>query len=473
LLKQTNHCIFFVHFFLPFGEDRRGLNNSTTIFAPATPVGESSITVIRVSGKDAFTVVSGLFSKSKDNIVKVDFDKETTHTAHHGYIIDNNEVVDEAVVTVFKNPHSYTGEDVVEVSIHGGVYNFRKINNLLSSSGCIHAEPGEFSKRAFLNGKVDLAQAEAISDLIRAKTEMASKAALKQLKGELSVTINKLREEMINYCSLVELELDFSEEGLEIIAKDTLLAKIDDIIRKIEELANSYSSGRIIRDGVNLAIIGKPNAGKSTIFNYLLNDSRAIVSHIPGTTRDYLQEPLILGGVMFNLIDTAGLRDTTDHIEMEGVRRSHKKIEEADLVLNVVDLSSEVIPKGEKDVDKMLNVYNKSDIAQKLPGKGLCVSAKRGDNMKKLEDEIISRARNLIKDESSSEIYITNERHRDCLLKSCEYLVNARKLVVEGAGNELISFEIREAMNGLFEIMGKTTNVDILNNIFAKFCIGK
>jgi tRNA modification GTPase len=449
------------------------MNNNNTIFAPATPIGESSITVIRVSGKDAFAVVTRMFSKSKDKPVKIDFNNEATHTAHHGYIIDNNEIVDEAVITVFKTPHSYTGEDVAEISIHGGVYNFRKINNLLVKFNCNHAEPGEFSKRAYLNGKVDLAQAEAISDLIRAKTEMASKAALKQLKGELSVTINKLREEMINYCSLVELELDFSEEGLEVIAKDKLLSKIEDIIHKIEELTKTYSSGRIIRDGVNLAIIGKPNAGKSTIFNYLLNDSRAIVSDIPGTTRDYLQEPLILGGMMFNLIDTAGLRETTDHIEMEGVKRSHKKIEEADLVLNVVDLSSDEIHNAKGDLDKTLTIYNKSDIAKKLPESGLCVSAKKGDNMKKLEKEIITRARNLIKDESGSEVYITNQRHQDCLLKSCEYLVNARKLVTESAGNELISFEIREAMSGLEEIIGKTTNVDILNNIFAKFCIGK
>jgi len=448
------------------------MNNTTTIFAPATPIGESSITIIRVSGNNALAVVSGLFSKSKDNLVKVDFAKEASHTAHHGYIIDNNEIVDEAVITLFKNPHSYTGEDVVEISIHGGLYNFRKINSLLFRLGCAHAEPGEFSKRAFLNGKVDLAQAEAISDLIKAKTEMASKSALKQLKGELSLTVNKLREEMINYCSLVELELDFSEEGLEIIAKDKLLEKLDNIIQRIKDLTNSYSSGRIIRDGINLAIIGKPNAGKSTIFNYLLNDSRAIVSDIPGTTRDYLQEPLILGGIMFNIIDTAGLRETIDHVEMEGVRRSHKKIEEADLVLNVVDLSIDISDRFQ-GADKMLTIYNKSDIAKRLPKSGLCVSAKNGDNMKKLESEIIARSRNLIKDESGSELYITNQRHRDCLLKSCEYLVNARKLVNESAGNELISIEIREAMNWLAEIIGKTTNVDILNNIFAKFCIGK
>lgn len=452
------------------------MNNSTTIFAPATPVGESSITVIRVSGKDAFAVVSSLFSKTKDNKVKVDFEKEASHTAQHGYIFDNNGVVDEAVITVFKNPHSYTGEDVAEISIHGGVFNFRKISNLLHKSGCKHAEPGEFSKRAFLNGKMDLAQAEAISDLIRAKTEMASRAAVKQLKGELSKEINKLRDELISYCSLIELELDFSEEGLEIIAKNTLLEKIDAIIKSIEGLKGSYVSGRIIRNGVNLAIIGKPNAGKSTIFNYLLNDSRAIVSDIPGTTRDYLQEPLILGGVMFNLIDTAGLRDSASQIEMEGVKRSHMKIEEADIVLNIIDLSSfdnSEPEKKEPELSKTLKVYNKSDISENLPESGLCVSAKNGDNMKILEDEITKRAKSLIHNEGSSEIYITSQRHHDCLLKSCEYLVNARKLVLENAGNELISIEIREAMVRLAEIIGKTTNVDILNNIFAKFCIGK
>ena len=452
------------------------MKSNTTIFAPATPIGESSITVIRVSGKDAFAVISKLFSKSKEKLVEVNFEMEASHTAHHGYIIDNNEVVDEAVVTIFKNPHSYTGEDVAEISIHGGIYNFRKISNLLVKLGCTHAEPGEFSKRAFLNGKVDLAQAEAISDLIRAKTEMASRAAVKQLKGELSNEVNKLRDELINYCSLIELELDFSEEGLEIIPKTTLLEKIDIIIKNINNLTDSYASGRIIRDGINLAIIGKPNAGKSTIFNYLLKDSRAIVSDIPGTTRDYLQEPLILGGVMFNLIDTAGLRESTDHIEMEGVKRSHMKIEEADIVLNVIDLSStdnDVMKNPEQELSKTLAVYNKSDISKKLPETGLCVSAKKGDNMKRLEDEIIKRAKSLIHNESSSEIYITSQRHRDCLLKSCEYLVNARKLVCGGAGNELISIEIREAMNWLAEIIGKTTNVDILNNIFAKFCIGK
>ncbi len=267
----------------------------------------------------------------------------------------------------------------------------------------------------------------------------------------------------------------FQKRGWKSLLKETLLNKIDSIIQKIENLTKSYESGRIIKDGVNLAIVGKPNAGKSTIFNYLLDDSRAIVSEIPGTTRDYLQEPLILGGYMFNLIDTAGIRDSHDLVEQQGVQRSKKKIEEADIVLNVIDLSSngkESHEFGELK-GKVLDVYNKVDVSKSHPMGTLNVSAKTGQNMKELEERIIERASRLVKPETTSEIFITNQRHRDCLLKSCEYLVNAKNLVFQGAGNELISFEIREAMGALGEIIGKTTNVDILNNIFTKFCIGK
>jgi tRNA modification GTPase len=449
-------------------------NDSKTIFAPATQVGESSITVIRISGMDAFAVLSKCFSKSNSVFTPVEFVELPSHTVHHGYLFDKNEVIDEIVASVFKNPHSYTGEDVVEISSHGGYFVYHLISGLLAGLGCTHAEPGEFSKRAFLNGRMDLAQAEAVSDLIRAKTELASKTAMRQLKGELSNIIKNLREELINYCSLVELELDFSEEELEVIDKTVLLDKLDNITQNIEILSKSYDSGRVIREGVNLAIIGKPNAGKSTLFNYLLNDSRAIVSDIPGTTRDYLQEPLILGGMMFNLIDTAGIREALDHLEKEGVRRSKMKIKEADIVLNVIDLSED----NSKVIDwdgistKVIDVYNKVDLVKNSEGE-LCVSAKTGENMKVLEQQIVEKAKCMVKSEDASELFITNQRHRDCLLKSCEYLVNARKLVTEGAGNELISFEIREAMTALDEIIGKTTNVDILNNIFSKFCIGK
>jgi tRNA modification GTPase len=444
-----------------------------TIFAPATPVGESSITVIRISGKDTFPVISKIFSKKTESFSGLDFSMVDSHTAHHGYVFDGDELIDEVIIIIFKSPNSYTGEDVAEISSHGGRFVFHKLNNLLSKLGIEHSEPGEFSKRAFLNGKFDLVQAEAVSDLIRAKTELSYQAAQKQLTGALSSKINNLRDELINYCSLIELELDFSEEGLEIIDKSVLINKIDKIIQNIDNLANSYETGKIIKDGVNLTITGKPNAGKSSVFNYLLKDSRAIVSEIPGTTRDYIEEPIILGGFRFNLIDTAGIRKTLDIIEKEGVERSYKMIQEADLVLDIIDLSGDLSPSHSNSTGKTLLVYNKADIVDSLPSGKMCISALTGHNIDKLEQKIVQKARSLIKGELSSEILITNERHKNLLLKSCEYLVNAKNLVISNAGNELISIEIREAMGSLNEIIGKTSNVDILNNIFSQFCIGK
>ena len=445
------------------------------IFAPASQVGESGITVVRLSGLGSIELISNCFSRTY-TLNKVSAEDFKTHTAYHGYLYDEDEIIDEAVVTVFKGPNSYTGEDVAEISTHGGSFIYRRVDELLIKLGAFHAEPGEFSKRAYLNGKMDLAQAEAVADLISAKTAEANKLALAQLTGKFSGKIKELKEDLINYCSLLELELDFSEEGIDLVEKDVLLERVNMLIGKFESLTRSYESGKIIKDGVNLAIIGKPNVGKSSIFNYLLDDNRAIVSDIPGTTRDYLQEPLIMGGIRFNIVDTAGLRKTTDIIEKEGVRRSLLKIEEADIILHVMDLTSETSNNDNQDLpaEKLISVGNKSDLAGAIQREGAQpVSAKTGEGMQLLEQIIIDKARGLISKNSHSEIIITNQRHRDCLLKSCEYLVNAREQILSGGGNELISFEIRAAMDSLSEIIGKTANVDILNNIFTKFCIGK
>ncbi len=451
--------------------------DSRTIFAPATLIGESGITVTRVSGRDAFHIVSKIFSRSEQSRLNEDISAFASHTAHHGFIFDNDNLVDEALITVFKEPNSYTGEDVVEISTHGGSFIFRIINMLLVSFGAEHAEPGEFTKRAFLKGKIDLVQAEAVADLIKAKTDFANKLALKQLTGEFSCRVKELKDDLINYCSLLELELDFAEEGIELVSREELLEKIKNLIIKFELLTRTYESGKIIKEGINLAIVGKPNVGKSSIFNYLLNYNRAIVSEIPGTTRDYIQEPLIMGGIQFNLIDTAGIRKTSDVIEDEGVKRTHLMIEESDIVLEVEDLTN-LNQKADKYVigvsqDKIIKVYNKSDAAPEANNAELNISALEGTNMLKLQDNIISKARNFIKVSENSDFILTNIRHRDCLLKSCEYLVNAKEQIISGGGNELISFEIRAAMDALTEITGKTTNVDILNNIFSKFCIGK
>lgn len=446
------------------------------IFAPATMVGESGITVIRLSGKDTFSLISNCLSKSYNDFQPLDINHYTSHTTHHGYLFDVMEFIDEVVVTFYKGPNSYTGEDVAEISTHGGSYIYRKVSDLLVKLGAYHAEPGEFSKRAYLNGKMDLAQAEAVSDLIKAKTEQANRLALGQLTGRFSNKIKELREDLINYCSLLELELDFSEEGIDLVEKDVLLEKVNKLITKFQSLTQSYESGKIIRKGVNLAIIGRPNVGKSSIFNYFLDENRAIVSDIPGTTRDYLEEPLVMGGIQFNLVDTAGIRETKDVIEKEGVRRSMLKIDEADIILEVEDVSNTIGLPSEysgTSEEKTIKVYNKLDLSTTSSKQGLSVSAKTGENMDVLEMEIIKRSQNLINKNASSDVIITNERHRDCLLKSCEYLVNAKSQIEQGGGNELISFEIRAAMDSISEIIGKTANVDILNNIFTKFCIGK
>lgn len=457
-------------------EKNRHINNRT-IFAPATPLGESGLTVIRISGIDTFVILSEIFSKKAENFSRIDFANTESHTAHHGYLFDNNELIDEIAVTIFKTPNSFTGEDIAEISSHGGSYIYRKISSLLSKHGVSHAEPGEFSKRAYLNGKMDLVQAEAVADLIKAKTELSNKLALKQLTGEFSAKIKELRENLINYCSLLELELDFAEEGIDLVSRTELLSKIDSIIENFSSLTKSYESGKIIKNGVNLAIIGKPNVGKSSIFNYLLKESRAIVSEIPGTTRDYLQEPLIMDGLAFNLIDTAGIRISEDIIEKEGINRSKLKIEESDVILEVEDLSNPDSASIEYlsgiPQDKIVRALNKADLQQGINGNGISVSALTGFNMDKLHMAIVNKAKELVKSELSSDIIITNERHRDCLLKSCQYLVSAKEQIEKGGGNELISFEIREAMEALSEIIGKTRNVDILHNIFAKFCIGK
>lgn len=452
--------------------------DNRTIFAPITLVGESGITVIRLSGTESLSILSSIFSRTSVSFERINPDDLKANTVIHGYIIDNNEVIDDVVAEIYKSPQSFTGEDIVEISTHGGVFIYRKVASLLLKQGASHAEPGEFSRRAYLNGKIDLAQAEAIADLIKAKSDSANKLALKQLTGEYSSKINMLRDELINYCSLLELELDFSEEDLEIVSRETLLNRLEIIISNIKRLTQTYESGKLIKNGVNLAIIGRPNVGKSSIFNYFLNENRAIVTNIPGTTRDFLQEPLVMDGIQFNLIDTAGIRKTTDIVEQEGVRRSLVKIEEADIVLEVEDISVNLPDADELiegvDKEKVIKVYNKSDIgaARKVNG-SIKVSAITGENMQELHSQITGKAKKLIGLDDSSDLIITNQRHRDCLLKSCEYLLNAENQIKQDGGNELISFEIRAAMDAIYEIIGKTANVDILNNIFSKFCIGK
>ena len=455
---------------------------SDTIAAISTPLGEGGISVIRISGDNAFSIIEKVFSKDKNNLRSFYISKELSHTIHFGFIFENDKLTDEVLISIFKGPNSYTGEDVIEISSHGGVYISQKILSLILYNGAVHAEPGEFTKRAFLNGKIDLAQAEAVADLIRSKTESAHSSSIKQLEGSLSEFVNMTRQDIINIVSLVELELDFAEEGLEFIKKEEIKNKIDELNNKLKNIISSYITGKVIREGVNLVIAGKPNSGKSSLFNYLLKTNRAIVSSIAGTTRDYIEENLIINGVLFNLIDTAGLRHSSDIIESEGIKRSHGKMKEADLILYLIDSSqeNEEVKKDIKDFDDSVNkekailVYSKSDLSKtEVHDSGISISLLNDVTIEKLKNNMTALIHSKKLNLSSADIILTNLRHRICLENVVISLNNAVTTIDEGMSGEFISVDLRNSLKHLGEITGEVTNDEILNNIFRNFCIGK
>ena len=458
------------------------MNLNDTIAAISTPIGEGGISVLRVSGDETFKIVGNIFFKDKNGENRFDISRESSHTIHFGYIYDNDSLIDEVLLSVFKNPNSYTGEDLVEISTHGGAYIVQRILSLLLKSGARHAEPGEFTKRAFLNGKIDLSQAEAVADLIKAKTESAHLSSIKQLEGSLSEFVKSTRQDLIDITSLIELELDFAEEDLEFVKKDELKEKIQELSSEIESVLESYITGKIIREGINLVIAGKPNSGKSSLFNYLLKTNRAIVSTVPGTTRDYIEESLNIKGVLFNLIDTAGLRMSSDEIESEGIKRSFAKIDEADLVLYLIDSSENIklideclnyFKKNFND-DKSLIVFTKIDIASKdFNEDGIRVSLYKDDLIERLKVEMIRKVISEDITKKAGNIILTNMRHKICLENVILSLNNAVNSIKQSMSGEYISVDLRNALNHLGEITGEVTNEDILNNIFQKFCIGK
>ncbi len=334
------------------------------ISAISTPIGVGGIGVVRLSGKDAVQVADKIFRGN------VHLSNVPTHTAHFGHIANlEGNVIDEVVALVFKAPHSYTGENVVEISCHGGILVTRKMLQATLDAGARLAEPGEFTKRAFLNGQMDLSQAEAVADLIHSKTDAAHRSSLAQLEGTLSKKINQMRDELVNLCSLIEVELDFSEEDLEFVNRLDFIAKTEGAIKELRSLIESFEVGKMYREGVKVVIAGKPNAGKSSILNALLQEDRVIVSEIPGTTRDTIEESLAIGGVLFRLVDTAGLRDTVDRIEQEGVRRTEQQLSDADIVLLVVDSSEQV-----SEAESLLIARMLEDIEQ-IQGKVRCIVA--------------------------------------------------------------------------------------------------
>jgi tRNA modification GTPase len=445
-----------------------------TIVALATPAGAGAISVIRISGPESIAAVEKIFvGKHKPS-------NSPTHTIHYGRIFDDNkELVDDVLISIFRKPNSYTGEDSIEINTHGSSLITQKIIQTLLKQNIRLAEPGEFTKRAFLNGRIDLAQAEAVADLINSRTEASFRGARNQLDGLLSKKVEDLRNKLVTASSLIELELDFAEENLEFVSKDDIIKLIDDLIREISNLIETYRFGKILKDGVNVAIVGKPNVGKSSLLNYILKESRAIVSHIPGTTRDVIREEVSIDGILFRLFDTAGIRNTHDEIEKEGIFRSQKVIEDADIVIFLndateefpLDLYNQLLELTTKD--KILITINKIDLNSGEYYNGdLKISATNGTGISDLFGllkEKIACSSNY----TEKTAIISSVRHYDSLLKARAQLKNAKKSVMSNMSSEFVSTDLRTAEDYLGEIIGTVSSDDILNNIFEKFCIGK
>jgi tRNA modification GTPase len=448
--------------------------NEDTIIASATPAGTGAISIVRASGPESIELIDRIFT-GKRKLTEVD-----SHTIHYGKIISRDgELIDDVLVSVFKKPNSYTGENAVEISTHGNPLIAQKIIKLLISEGVRLAEPGEFTKRAFLNDRIDLLQAEAIADVINSRTEASLRGSRNQLDGLLSKKVNELRERLINTSSFVELELDFAEEDLEFIDKEELIIRINNVIEEIDKLLSTYSFGRVIRDGVNVAIVGQPNVGKSSLMNYILKESRTIVSSIPGTTRDVIREEVSIDGVLFKMFDTAGIRKSKDEIEKEGVTRSREAVKESDFILFVGDveqLFSKELYLELQELNKQENiikVLNKIDLEEvNNVMSDVKLSAKTGEGINNLLDLLKEKA---LGNSSYSEktAIVSNMRHYECLKKAKEKLLKAKESAKNKMSGEFISVDVRNAEDDLAEIIGEVTNDDILNNIFTKFCIGK
>jgi len=449
-----------------------------TIVALATPPGVGAIGVIRLSGPKAIEIADLIFKgKTLAN--------QKSHTIHFGTIMSGDKTIDEVLISLFKAPTSYTKEDVVEISCHGSPFIINELLKIVIHQGARLAKPGEFTQRAFLNGQLDLTQAEAVADLIASESEKAHQTAIKQMRGGFSEEIKQLREQLVHFASMIELELDFSEEDVEFASRDDLKSLIEKILGVVSALLESFSLGNVIKNGVPTVIAGKPNAGKSTLLNALLNEEKAIVSHIPGTTRDFIEDEIVIDGVQFRFIDTAGIRDTEDHVEKIGVERTHSKMREASLVLYLVDLVNDTLTDIHRQVNQLENlgipfvmVGNKIDKAKsevikelKKDPRFVFISALSRENLDNLKSKILEII-NLDNFRTGNTI-ITNARH----FESLQDTKNALSQVLDGIDaritNDFLAIDIRHALNALGEITGEITTDDLLSNIFSKFCIGK
>ena len=456
----------------------QSLHVEDTIVALSTPEGVGAIAVIRLSGNDAIRMVNGVFAGK-------DLEQQPTHTLHFGTIRDGNEVMDEVVVSLFKEPKSFTRENVVEISCHGSPYIVRKIIQLLLKQGARLAQAGEFTKRAFMRGQFDLAQAEAVADLIASDSEVSHKAALNQMRGGFSEEIKALRAQLVHFASMIELELDFVEEDVEFADREQLEKLIHEILGVINQLISSFDLGNVIKNGVPTVIAGKPNAGKSTLLNALLNEEKAIVSDIPGTTRDFIEDEINIGGISFRFIDTAGLRETTDKVEAIGVKRTYEKMQKASLIIYLFDLEHDNIQDVHRVINQLENqgipfikVGNKIDKAQpklleavQKIDNVVFISAEKRENLDDLKEKIMEFV-DLDKFKTSGTI-VTNVRHYQGLLQTRESLEDVLRGLENQITHDFLAQDIRHALNHLGEITGEITTDDLLGNIFSKFCIGK
>lgn len=449
-----------------------------TICALSTSPGMGAIAVIRVSGPTAFQVAESVFSKTLAD--------KSSHTAHFGLIKQDEYILDEVLVTVFKNPKSFTGEDSVEIACHGSVYIQQQIINLLLTKGARLAKPGEFSMRAFMNGKMDLSQTEAIADLISADTQAQHQVAMHQMRGGFTHRLIELRQKLLDFASLIELELDFSEEDVEFADRTQLEALIQQIKGDLSQLIQSFQLGNVIKNGVPVAIVGAPNSGKSTLLNALLNEDKAIVSDIAGTTRDVIEDEIVIDGITYRFIDTAGIRKTTDTIENLGIQRSFEQVKRAKIILLMFDLmefSQEDILnqiskfKGQniQAFQTLLPVFNKLDQVHEsdfeaLKGQGIFISAKAQTHLNELQSEL----KKVVGDTNiSNQLIVTNARHLEALTKSLESISRVEEGLLMPIPGDLLAMDIRETLHFLGEITGSVSNDELLGNIFTNFCIGK
>ncbi|MEO4005261.1 tRNA uridine-5-carboxymethylaminomethyl(34) synthesis GTPase MnmE [Flavobacterium sp. CAU 1735] len=457
-----------------------------TIVALATPSGAGAIAVIRISGKEAITLAASVFQ----SVSGKDLTKQRTHTLHLGHIVDGDKVLDQVLVSLFKGTNSYTGENTVEISCHGSTFIQQQIIQLLLRKGARMANAGEFTLRSFLNGKMDLSQAEAVADLIASDNEASHQIAMQQMRGGFSNEIAKLREELLNFASLIELELDFAEEDVEFADRTQFYELLNRIEFVLKRLIDSFAVGNVIKNGIPVAIVGEPNVGKSTLLNALLNEERAIVSDIAGTTRDTIEDELVINGIGFRFIDTAGIRDTADYVESIGIKKTFEKMEQAQVVVYLVDGSSITgdLKAVQVEIEKIKNQFplkpllvigNKADkvsasekavIEAEIPGI-LLISAKENLGVESLKEQLLSFVNTGAL--RNNETIVTNTRHYDSLLKALEEIQKVQWGLQSNLSSDLMAIDIRQALFYFGEITGQVTNDELLGNIFANFCIGK